>query len=152
MINSQFVRSNLSIICWNLTRFSSLIKPSASIWLVGMNITLTSPFSMNSRIAWYRTWICLVREWKTRLTDRSIKSWLSAYMIVAFFLYTLDFHRVYRRCHNQTACFPASVNAIYSDSVVDWAVIDCRLLIQLTGAPLIKKQNPVMNQNSLAFT
>src|SRR5215469_2942814 len=113
---------------------------------------------MKSRIAWYRTLMCLLRKWLTGLEASARAPWLSIPscvgslpMKVRFVGPLWPFRMANRKCRIHTACFAASAAATYSASVVDIAVIGCLRLLQLIGPPAIMKIYALVDRHLVAL-
>lgn len=106
---------------------TAFVSASATFFAVSQYINLMILRSINWRVWWIRTSICLLRG----LYASSSASWivlvLSTNMHVAF----LTVHNSFPSWRSQITSFAHDDSAIYSASVLDNAMMSCRWLYQL---------------------
>ena len=114
----------------NLTLASGFMKMSAGFLSVGMYWTNNFLSSTASHMKWYRTLICLVREWYLLSLDNAIAPWLSLLIVIQ---HSSSLRSSARNVHSPSASFAACAWATYSASTVDKATICCFFELQLTA-------------------
>ncbi len=87
--------------------------------------------------------MCFVRAWWVGFLVNDIALWLSHQITIAFF--SSMYFKSMTNFIIHMASFVACMFAMYSASVVDNAIIGCRLLLQEMAPPLIMKTNPVVD-------
>ena len=115
---------------------SGFVRISATISFVGQ-YTISISLSIWSLIKWYRMSICLVLAWWTGFSARIIHDWLSSKIVVGFFEEGYSYWTSLNRDRNQRASWTEVHKAMYSASVVESAIVGCRLEHQLI-APLLR--------------
>ncbi len=122
---------------------NALVRTSATMCSVGQYSNQTSPFSTRSQTKWCCTLMCFVRAWWVGFLVNDIAPWLSHRITIIFFSSMYPKSIINFVIH--MASFVTCVFAMYSASVVDNAIVGCRLLLQEMAPPPIMKTNPVVD-------
>ncbi len=121
----------------------ALVRTSATMCPVGQYSNQTSPFSTCSWAKWCCTSMCLVHAWWVGFLVNDIAPWLSHRITITFFSSMHPKSIINLVIH--MASFVAWVLAMYSASVVDNAIVGCRLLLQKMAPLPMMKTNLVVD-------
>ncbi len=132
---------------WCRSLDNAVIRRSATMCFVGQYSNWTSPFSTHSWTKWCCTSMCFFRAWWVGFLVNDIAPWSLHRSTIPFFSSMYPKSIINFVIH--MASFVACVFAMYYTSVVDNAIVGCRLLLQEMAPPLIIKTNPPVDLLSI---
>jgi len=119
--------SNMFINLWCHSLDNALVRTSATMCSIGQYSNRTSPFSTRFQTKWCSTSMCFVRAWWVGFLVNDIAPWLSHQITIIFFSSMYPKSIINFVIH--MAFFVACVFAMYSASMVDNAIVGCRMLL-----------------------
>jgi hypothetical protein len=122
---------------------NALVSTSATMSSVEQYSNVTSPFSTRSWTKWCYTSMSFLRACWVGFFINYIAPWLSHRITITFFsfIYPNSFMNFVIHMAFLVAC----ILAMYSASVVDKAIVGCRLLLQEMAPPHIMNTNPMVD-------
>ena len=119
-----------------------LVRQSANCCIVGTYYTTMLFCSINSRVKWYRTWICLVLLWNSGFSDNLMALWLSTRILVGL---VCGWPISQRNLLSHTVSRAAEARAMYSASVLQSEVMGCLWLDHDTSFFPATNINPLVD-------